>query len=360
MKLIVRRIHQSTKLNFNVSTTTQLHPNTPSHASLLQACTNIRTLEEGRRLHAQMLITGIEQNDYSGSKLVGMYAKSGSLEDARLVFEKIARRNVVSWNVMIRGYVDHGHLKEALRIYDQMQTAGMLPDDLTFPFVLKACAGLGALQQGKDIHNTIMRLGFESNVFVGTTLIDMYVKCRTVDVARQVFDKMSERNVVSWTAMIVGYVQNGLAEEALELFRQMQLESIEPCVVTIAGVLPACAQLMALRQGKEIHNAILKLGFEMDDFVLCSLIDMYAKCGNLEDACRVFDKMSQRNVVLWTAIIAGCAQNGNANEALRHFKQMRGVGLKPNPLTVSSVLPACAHLETLQDGQAYGVRTSTV
>lgn len=307
-----------------------------------------------------MLITGIEQNDYSGSKLVGMYAKSGSVTNACLVFEKIPRRNVISWNAMIRGYVEHGYWKEAIRIYNQMQTTGVLPDDLTFPFVLKACAGLGSLQQGKDIHDRIMRLGFESNVFVGTTLIDMYCKCRTVDVARQVFDGMSEKNVVSWTAMIVGYVQNGLAEEALELFRQMQLESIEPCVVTIAGVLPACAQLMALRQGKEMHNAILKFGFDTDDFVLCSLIDMYAKCGNLENACRVFDKMSQRNVVLWTAIIAGCAQNGNANEALRLFKQMQGVGLKPNALTVSSILPACAYLEALQDGQAYGVRTSTV
>lgn len=144
-----------------------------------------------------MLITGIEQNDYSGSKLVGMYAKSGSLTNACLVFEKIPRRNVISWNAMIRRYVEHGHWKEAIRIYNQMQTTGVLPDDLTFPFVLKACAGLGGLQQGKDIHDRIMRLGFESNVFVGTTLIDMYCKCRTVDVAHQVFDGMSERSVVS-------------------------------------------------------------------------------------------------------------------------------------------------------------------
>ncbi|XP_057828991.2 pentatricopeptide repeat-containing protein At1g11290, chloroplastic [Cryptomeria japonica] len=343
MKWVDRLIHQCTKNESNTITT---------YRNMLQACMNTKSLIECRQLHAHMIITGVEQNDFWGSKLLNSYASCGSLVDAFLVFNKIPEKNSVSWNAMIRAHVENGNLEEAIEIYNQMQAAGVVPDNMTFPIVLKACASLGALQQGKEIHEKVVRFGFEDNVFVGTAIVDMYLKCGNVEVARQVFDKMPQRNVVSWTAMIAGCVQNGFAKEALELFGTMMLiADVKPCVVTVSSILPACTRLEALDHGKEIHSVVVKYGFEADNFVSCSLIDMYAKCGNLEDACQLFDKMSQKDVVLWTAIIAGCAQNGNADEALKFFYQMHCNGMKPNPLTISSVLPAFGHLKNLRGGQ---------
>eukprot|EP01018_Ginkgo_biloba_P030326 Gb_08619 [translate_table: standard] len=320
------------------------------YAPLLQACANFNALEEGKQLHAHMLATGIEQNVYIETKLVNMYAMCGSFVDARLVFDKIKIRNIFAWNGMIRGYVIHGHYKEALTLYDQMQKAGMQADNYTFPFVLKACADLADLQQGKDIHDYIIRSGLESDVYVSNALVAMYGKCGNIDDARQVFDRMPGRDLVSWTTLLSGYAQNGQANEALKLFRQMWLAGVKPNSVTTASVLPACGNLVTLQQGKEIHGYIIKSGFESDIFVASALVDMYAKCGSIEFARLVFDKMSQRNVVSWNGMISGYIQNGHANEALRLFHQMQLSGLKPNWVTIASILPACARLTALHQG----------
>eukprot|EP01018_Ginkgo_biloba_P029665 Gb_20774 [translate_table: standard] len=325
-----------------------LHFNTDSYASLLQTCMSIKILNQ---IHAHMLITGLYHDVYWGTKLVKVYSKYGSLSNARLVLDKIQNRNVFLWNAIIRGYASNGFCEATLALYCQMQQEGIQPDEYTFPFVLKACAGLSALEEGKKIHHNIVRSGFRVDIFVATALIDMYAKCGSIDDARKVFDKMSTRDVVSWSAMIAGYAHNGRASEALTLFHQMQLEDMKPNSVTFACVLPACAQLGAMQQGKLIHDYIIRSGFESDVIVGTALIDMYAKCGSLEIARKLFDKMSERNVVSWSAMIAGYAQNGHANEALKLFDQMQLLGVKPDSVTMVSVLQACAHLGALQQGK---------
>eukprot|EP01018_Ginkgo_biloba_P030428 Gb_08964 [translate_table: standard] len=324
-----------------------------TYAHLLQACANVKFLPEGKQLHAHILISGFQNNVFLGTKLVIMYASCGSFVDARLIFEKVSIRNIFSWNAMIRGYVMHGFSDEALTFYYQMQRAGMKPDKFTFTFVLKACADLAALQQGKNIHDDIIRSGFELDVFVGSALIDMYAKCGTIDVSHVVFDKMSQRDVVLWTSLIAGYAQNGLANEALKLFRQMQLADVKPNPVTIASILPLCSYPAALQQGKEIHDYIIRNGFESNVFVGSALIDMYTKCGSIEFARQVFGKMPQRNVVSWNAMIVGYGIHGLGEDALATFDHMQHVGMKPNNITFTGVLSACSHAGLVDEGWKY-------
>eukprot|EP01018_Ginkgo_biloba_P026598 Gb_12372 [translate_table: standard] len=318
-----------------------------THASLLQSCTNMKSLKQ---VHAQILLNELDQNISLGSKLVSMYAMFGSLENARLVFDKINKRNIVLWNAMIRGLARKGLFGEILTLYFQMQQAGIQPDNFTFPNVLKACAGLSALQEGNEIYNYIVENGFESDVFVGAALIDMYAKCGCTENARNVFDKMYRKDVVLWTAMIAGYVQNGHANQALTLFYEMQLTEVKPNSVTITNVLPACAQLGALQQGRRIHDLVIRSGFDSDLSVANSLVAMYAKCRTIEDARQVFDKIPRRDVVSWTAMITGYVQSGHASEALILFNQMQLAGVVPDPVTMVRVLSACADLGALQEG----------
>eukprot|EP01018_Ginkgo_biloba_P019175 Gb_04167 [translate_table: standard] len=326
------------------------------YASLLQVCTDIKTLKQ---VHANMFRSGFDQNIFLVTKLVSMCAICGSMEYARLVFDQIHERNVFLWNAMIRGYAKYGSCEEALNIYYQMQRAGIHPDKFTFPLVLKACASLSALQEGTEIHDHIIQSGFESDVFVVTALIDMYVKCDNIQRARELFDKMSERDVVSWNAIISGYAQSGHLQEVLTLFHQMQLADVTPNTITVLSVLQACAHSAALQQGKWLHGYIIRIGFESDIVVENSLVAMYAKCGRTNIAWKMFDKMSRRTLVSWNIMIDGCAQSRHASDSFILFHQMEMENLKPDTFTMASLLQACTHLLALPQGKsihAYVIR----
>eukprot|EP01018_Ginkgo_biloba_P031601 Gb_28200 [translate_table: standard] len=356
------------------------------YSSLLQACAKMKSLAQGKQVHAHMLASGTEQNSSLESKLVNMYVKCGSMADARLAFDKMPKRNVSSWNVMIGGYAKHGRSKEALALYFEMQQASIHPDNYTFSCILNACACFTSLRQGKEIHDDIIRSKLKVDVVVENALIDMFFKCGSKDDAHHVFDKMSQRDVVSWTAMVAGYAQNGCPREALRIFYQMQRADVKPNSLTLASVIPACGHLALAQQGKEIHGYIIRRGFESDVFVGNALMDMYVKCGSMKTAQFLFDKMSQRDVVSWNAMIAGYAQLGHFDEtlklfhqmqlagvkidvitwntliagftqnghdvrALEIFQQMQLTGVKPNEVTIASVLPACANIPDLQQGK---------
>ncbi|KAH9325116.1 hypothetical protein KI387_005294, partial [Taxus chinensis] len=167
---------------------------------------------------------------------------------ARQVFDKMPERNVVLWSAMISGYVQNRMPNEAWNLFDQMQLTEVKPNRVTVLSVLTACTGLAALQQGRRIHDYVIQNRMTSDVVVGTALVVMYCNCRSIEIAREVFDKLSKRDVVAWSAMIAGYLQNGHAEEALLLFHQMQMADLNPNQVTILSLLPLCANLAALRQ----------------------------------------------------------------------------------------------------------------
>eukprot|EP01018_Ginkgo_biloba_P019289 Gb_18149 [translate_table: standard] len=324
--------------------------NTNACASLLQACTSI---EELKQIHAQMSKTELKQNIFLLTKLVSMYAMCGTMDDAGLVFDKISERDVFIWNVMIRGYAMNGPFEESLALYYQMQQASMQPNNFTFTFVLKACCGLSALREGKEIHDSVVRTGHESDVFVANTLVAMYAKCGCMEIASQVFDKMHKRDVVSWNTMIAGHVQNESAKEALSVFNQMQRAHVKPNSVTMVSMLQACIRLAALQHGKWIHGYIIRGGIVSNVILGNCLIDMYAKCGSIDIARKVFDEMPERNVVSWSAMISGYGMHGHAKDALAVFLQMQQRGIKPNDVTFVSVLSACSHSGLVDEGRQY-------
>eukprot|EP01018_Ginkgo_biloba_P030281 Gb_21430 [translate_table: standard] len=327
--------------------------NSNTLASVLSACAYFKALEKGKQIHGYAIKSGFELDVFVRGTLIDTYARCGSIETARELFDTMSERNVVCWTGMIAGYVQNGCANEALKLFSQMKNAGVKPNTVTIATVLPSCAHLAALQQGEEIHSYIIKSGFDSDVFVGSALIDMYAKCKCIESARHVFDKLSLRNVVSWNAMISGYAQNEHSSEAMNLFRQMHLVSVKPTVVTIATILPACAHLATLKQGKEIHDCIIRNGFESVVFVCNALIDMYAKCGSIELARQLFNKMSQRNKVSWTTMIAGYGMHGHGKDALTLFNQMREAGLKPDHITFVAVLSACSHAGLVDEGWQY-------
>ncbi|KAJ7564381.1 hypothetical protein O6H91_02G014700 [Diphasiastrum complanatum] len=321
-----------------------------TYACLLKECTRKKALAEGKRVHALIVQRGLDSNIFLGNTLVNMYAKCGSLLDARQVFDCMLEHNVFSWTIIISAYANHRQGEEAINLFQRMQQTGIPPNKVAFVVVLKACARIPSLEKGKQLHWDIIKSGFLSDVIVGSTLVDMYVKCGCIEDARQVFDNMHERNLVSWTAMIAGYAQHELGREALDLYQEMKEEGLQPDIVTYVVLLKACACIAALEQGKQLHLDIIKSGLQSDVFVGNALVDMYAKCGSIEDAHRMFNNMHERDVVSWNALIAGYAQQGLGKDAVTLFEQMQREGIKPDEVTYVSVLSACSHSGLVDKG----------
>ncbi|XP_057830817.2 pentatricopeptide repeat-containing protein DOT4, chloroplastic [Cryptomeria japonica] len=328
---------------------TGFQPDQFTFASVLPACAKLGAFDQGMDIHQSIKDRGIPLNVVVSTALIDMYAKCGSMNKAREVFDEMPERDVFSWNAMVVGYAQNGFVDKALETFKQMQLAGVKPDSTTFASILPACARMGALEQGMDIHQSLTDREVLSDVVLATALVDMYAKCRSIEKARELFDKMPKRNVVSWNAMIVGYAQIGLAEKALETFKQMQLAGVMPDSTTFASILPACAKMGAVEQGMGIHQNIKDRGIS-SDILATALVDMYAKCGSIDKAQEVFDKMPRRNVVSWNAMIAGYAQNGFVERALETFRQMQLTGVKPDSTTFASILPACAKMGALEQG----------
>eukprot|EP01018_Ginkgo_biloba_P004259 Gb_29466 [translate_table: standard] len=322
-----------------------------AYASVLQCCVDLKALPEGKRVHLHIVQTGFEPDIFLWNKLVILYTKCGSLLDAIQVFKEMPERDVVSWTAIIAGYAQHGHGEKALQVFYQMQLSGIKPNRVTFVSTLGACTRLAVLENGKDVHARIIKSALESDIVLGNALIDMYAKCGSMESACHMFDKMVQRDLVSWTSMITGYAQLGQGEKALKLFYQMQRSEIKPNQFTFASVLRACASVEALERGKQIHANIYRSGFESDAVLANALIDLYAKCGHMEKAQRLFDKMSQINVVSWTAMLVGYAQHGHCEKALVLFDKMRQAGVQPDQFTFATVIRSCAGLPALQQGK---------
>ncbi len=328
-----------------------VEPDPVTFIGILNACASLRALEEGKCIHEQIIMSSFDSNVNVTSRIINMYVKCGSMEDAFKVFHSMPAHDVVVWNVMILGYVKYGQGQKALALYEEMQHEGVKPNSVTFVGAINACASIIALEQARHIHKQIIDCGCESNLFVGSSLVDMYAKCGRINDACSVFNRMPTRGVVAWNAMIFGKVKCGQVQKALALFQQMQQEGVQPDFITFLGVLSACARIEVVEEGRRVHQQIIESGFESNDFVGSSLVDMYAKCGSIEDAWRVFDKMLTHDVVSWNAIILGYVKCGQGHKALALFQQMQQEGIEPDSVTLVGVLKACASLEALREGR---------
>lgn len=295
---------------------------------------------------------GLGFNSYLATKLVNLYCVCHSLRDAHLLFDKIPKGNLFLWNVLIRGYAWNGPYEVSISLFHQMLDYGLMPDRYTFPFVLKACSALSAIEEGRAIHERVIQTRCETDVYVGAALIDMYAKCGCPRSARQVFDKIKVRDVVLWNSMLAAYSQNGHPDESLALCSEMALKDLRPTEATLVTVISASADIAALPPGKELHGFSLRLGFESNDRVKTALVDMYVKTGSVKVARTLFERLGVKRVVSWNAMITGYAMHGHAAEALNLFEEMKREAL-PDHITFVGVLGACSHGGLLNEGQKF-------
>ncbi|KAG0451277.1 hypothetical protein HPP92_026302 [Vanilla planifolia] len=259
---------------------------------------------------------------------------------------------VFLWNTLMRGYFRSDLCSEAIAIYCEMHRLAVRPDEFTFPFVLKACSTLVDIWAGMEAHAIVVKLGFDFNNIVGTELVVMYAKFGDPDCADYAFESMgNHRDLVSWNALISAHSQNGRADRALAHFRSMESTGIEPDTITVACVLSSCAYLGCLELGKKLHYRMEQGDLPSNTYVENALLDMYSKCGNMDEAFKLFGEMRTRNVVSWSTIIGGYAINGNSRKALDLFYQMRSEGVPPNDVTMLAVLSACSHAGLVRKGK---------
>ncbi|KAK6263596.1 hypothetical protein SCA6_019030 [Theobroma cacao] len=326
-------------------------PDEVTFAAIFSLCASEGMVDFGTQLHGLVVCCGLEFDSVVANALLSMYSKCGWLSDAHKLFGMMPQADLVSWNGMISGYVQNGFMQDASCLFNEMISSGLKPDAITFSSFLPAVTGLGCFRKGKEIHGYILRHGVSLDVFLKSALIDVYFKCRDVEMARKVYNQRTEVDVVMCTAMISGYVLNGMNNDALEIFRWLLKEKIRPNAVTLASVLPACADLAALKVGKELHGYIIKNGLDRGCHVGSAVIDMYAKCGRLDVTHDIFGRLSERDSVCWNSMITSCSQNGKPEKAIDLFRWMGSTGMEYDCVSISAALSACANLPALHYGK---------
>ncbi|CAB4298725.1 unnamed protein product [Prunus armeniaca] len=290
-----------------------------------------------------------------------MYCKAGLVLDARKVFDRMLERNSVSWATMISGYAVQRLAGDALALFGLMQRRNEVKEEVN-EFVLTGVLSALALPEfvgtGKQIHSLAVKIGLISFVSVENALVTMYAKCGSLDDALRTFKTSGDKNSITWSAMITGFAQSGDSQKALDLFSHMHFSGVMPSEFTFVGVINACSDIGALEEGKQMHSYSLKLGFEFQIYIMTALVDMYAKCGNVSDARKGFDYLREPDIVLWTSMIGGYAQNGENEASLTLYCRMQREGMMPNELTMASVLKACSSLSAFEQGRQ--IHASTI
>lgn len=319
-------------------------------SAVIKACSDLGELKLGKCFHGVVIKCGFELNHVIASALIDMYGRNFASGDSRQLFDELLEPDSICWTSVISAYTRNDLYKEASKFFYQMHSnSGFLPDEFTFGSLLTALANLGWLRLGKQVHAQVVSSGFGGNVFVESSLVDMYAKCGFVKESQSVFDRMGKKNAVSWCALLGGYCQNGNFETVVELFRQME----EIDLYSFGTILRACAGLAAVRPGKEIHCQYLRRGSWKDVIIESALLDLYAKCGCVDFAYSLFMQMPFKNLITWNSMISGFAQNGRGIEAIRIFDEMNNFGVKPDSISFIGVLFACSHSGLLDQGRKY-------
>ncbi|XP_039123929.1 pentatricopeptide repeat-containing protein At4g39530 [Dioscorea cayenensis subsp. rotundata] len=321
--------------------------------SVLSSCGSLMALRQGKQVHGYAIKANLENDEYVKNGLIDMYAKCNSLVDARLVFDVMSDKNTISYNAMIEGYARNDELLEVFSLFKRMRLESLRPSLLTYVSLLGASAASSAVELSKQVHSLVIKIGFSLELYIGSALVDVYSKCSRVDDARRVFDEMNERDLVVWNAMISGYAQNGLGEEAVKLFHLLCLSGLKPTDFTFVALVTASSNLTSLFLGSQFHVHIIKAGVEFDPHISNALVDMYAKCGCIQEAHFLFNTMCGRDIVCWNSMISTCAQHGYAEEALQIFHQMISKKIEPNYITFVGALSACSHVGLVEEGLSY-------
>ncbi|KAL1349264.1 hypothetical protein AAHE18_07G144400 [Arachis hypogaea] len=378
-----------------------VYPNQITLAGVLGSCAVASEIVLAKQAHVTVVKFGFCRNVILGSSLVNVYGKCGLMVDARRMFQEIPSPNAVTWNVIVRRYLDAGDAREAIVLFSRMFLVKVRPLHFTFSAALVACASISRLEEGMQIHGVVVKLGLHEDNVVSSSLNNMYMKCGKLEdgheifdqigskdlvswtsivsgyamcgkiwEARKIFDEMPERNVISWNAMLAGSFRSGdgatvwfdqmsnrrdwvswnallasydhhqLGEQALTKFLEMQWET-KPTKYTFGTLLAACANSSSLNFGKQIHGFIIRHGFEMDIIIRTALVNMYSRCRCLEYAIEVLKGAISRDIVIWNTIIFGCCHNHRGKKALELFQLMEAEGINPDQVTFQGILLAC-------------------
>ncbi|XP_077234260.1 LOW protein: PPR containing-like protein [Tasmannia lanceolata] len=386
--------------------------------TMLNLVAKLTVLDYGKQIHTYMVKTSNDSNSFGSSSLVDMYSKCGCFSDAFQVFNETSEKDLVSknamvaaccregelelafdifqkvpaindtvsWNTLISGCAQKGYGVKALELFVQMGKNGIRQNEHTFASVLNACSSLKSLKHGKEVHAFVLKNGLSLNSFISSGIVDVYCKCDNLQYAeyvhgaihtenvfsnsslimgycsqgkmvqaRMLFDSLSEKNSVVWTALFSGYIRLRQCNAVYDLFREftMRESGVVPDVLILVTVLGACAIQAALDHGKQVHNYIIRMGIEMEDKLSSAMVDMYAKCGNMNYSEVIFKQVTNRDQVLYNALMAGYAHNGRENEAILLFEEMLRRDIGPDEVTFIALLSACRHAGLVDAGEKY-------
>ncbi|KAH7432840.1 hypothetical protein KP509_07G042700 [Ceratopteris richardii] len=330
--------------------------------ALLRACLNLKDAQRGEELHVEIARFGLGRNLFVVSTLVAMYMNCGLFMKALEAFDQLTQRDVISWNALIGGFCKLGFFHEAYLWYREMQLEYCLPNQVTYIFLFRVVTGLEVIQIGQELHAEIVMKGvMETNGDVGNELIEMYANSGLFADAESVCGKLLFRNTMTWTALIAGYCKYRLFEAAISCLKQMQMDGIAPCCVTYINILKACGAVVDMGQG--IHADIVKKGLLENNLVSTALIDMYGTIGMVSEAQNLFDNLCSRDVVSWTALIAGYSKYGYLKEAADSFFAMVEENVPPDIMSWNALLEGFAKngfgeivLECLEQMQSKGIQ----
>ncbi|KDP34228.1 hypothetical protein JCGZ_07799 [Jatropha curcas] len=330
-------------------------PNEFTFSMNLKACGLLNLADIGMQIHDICLKTGFDMVIVVGNSIVDMYSKCGRINEASRMFYFMPIRNLITWNSMIAGYTVAGFGKKAIILFQKMLEYGQAPDEFTLTSTLKACSGLGAIREGSQIHAFLITSGLRYLITtsVAGALIDQYVKCGKLCEARRVFDQVEQKHIISWSALILGYAQEGNLAEAMDLFRQLRESNIEADGFVLSSMIGVFADFALIEQGRQMHAYSIKVPSGLDISVCNSIVDMYLKCGVINEAERSFAEMSTRDVISWTVMITGYGKHGLGKEAISLFNKMKIDNIEPDDVTYLAALLACSHSGLVKEGQEY-------
>ncbi|XP_024018042.1 pentatricopeptide repeat-containing protein At3g14330-like, partial [Morus notabilis] len=336
-------------------------PDAGAYSLLLHACISRRSLEHGQRLYLQLLLArdrgkhNLVKNPTLKSKLITLYSVCGRLDEACGVFldgledgEEVPES---VWVAMAIGYSRNGLPKQALLLYCEMLARFVRPGNFAFSTALKACFDMFDLRVGRAVHGQIVKSSEEPDQVVSNALLRLYAECGCTGGALKVFETMRKRNIVSWNSLIASFSGRDQVFDALDAFRKMQGEGMGFSWVTVTTILSVCTRVTALRSGKEIHVQIVKSANRPDIPLLNSLLDMYAKCGQIDYCGRLFNEMQGKDLTSWNTMLTGYAVNGFIEEAMELFDEMVESGIKPDEVTFVVLLSGCSHAGLIDEGQ---------
>ncbi|KAL8028871.1 hypothetical protein ABFX02_14G189900 [Erythranthe guttata] len=326
-----------------------------SLTSMLSACGGIESLEIVKMMHGLAVLSGYADEVTVGNALTTSYFRCQSFGSGMRVFHEMADRNVVSWTAAISGLAQNEFYGESLNLFVEMHGGSMVaPNCLTYLSALSACSGIQALKEGAQIHGLVCKSGIQSDLCIESALMDMYSKCGSVEDAWQIFEYAKVFDEVSVTVILMGLAQNGFEEEAVQLFVKMVKagNNVDPNMISaVLGVFPFDTTSQGL--GVQIHSFVIKKGFASNVFVSNGLINVYSKCGELEQSVKLFNQMPRKNHVSWNSMIAAFARNGDGSKALEFYEEMKLNGVGPTDVTFLSLLHACSHVGLPHKGMEF-------